>query len=154
MRWMLAALASSGPTAHAPQGVCFLHRMQAMTKRVVTSEEATPLDTQPTKPCSDCPWARKAVAGWLGPHSAETWLQIAHGEGRIDCHVFTGPQCAGAAIYRTNMCKYPRDRNLLRLPADKRRVFTKPTEFLAHHSGKKLCPHGHELHVPCIVIKG
>lgn len=87
-----------------------------MTKRtLVTSDEATPLSSQLTKPCSDCPWATNAVNGWLGPHTAQEWLALIHSEGRIDCHVFDGPQCAGAAIFRANVCKSPRDRSLLRL---------------------------------------
>jgi len=115
--------------------------MELTSKRplqLVTSEHTQLSDKQHTKPCSDCPWSRKSVQGWLGPCTKEEWVQIAHGEGRIDCHVFEGPQCAGAAIYRSNVGKRPRDRDTLLLPKDKVRVFSSPVEFLDHHViGKK-----------------
>jgi hypothetical protein len=51
----------------------------------------------------------------------------------VDCHTVSNQQCAGAAIYRANVCKEPRRQELLRLPADKVKVFAWPTEFWAHH---------------------
>lgn len=102
-------------------------------RQLITSEQTTPCDIQITKPCTDCPWARTALAGWLGPMTKEEWIETAHGEAEIGCHVHIGPQCAGAAIYRANVGKLPRDRHLLRLPRDKVRVFATPQEFLAHH---------------------
>lgn len=89
---------------------------------------------QHSKPCSDCPWARKALEGWLGGTSIDEWLAEAHGEARIDCHVLLGPQCAGAAIYRANVLKRPRNPDILRLPADTALVFAGPHEFRAHHA--------------------
>jgi hypothetical protein len=56
-----------------------------------------------------------------------------HGETKIVCHVYSDVQCAGAAIYRANVCKVPRDRTILELPADGRLVFASAREFLAHH---------------------
>jgi len=49
----------------------------------MTLPQATP------RPCNDCPWRRKSCAGWLGPFGIK--------------------QCAGAAVYRANVCKSPRD---------------------------------------------
>lgn len=102
-------------------------------KQLVTSDEAVPTDTQPAKPCSDCPFARTALRGWLGSASAQEWIQLAHGEARADCHTLIGPQCAGLAIYRSNVHKRPRDKGLLLLPSDTKRVFASSGEFLTHH---------------------
>lgn len=95
-------------------------------------------------PCFDCPWRRNAVKGWLGPWSAEEWEQIAHGEAPIACHVTLDGdngwnsdgvvQCAGAAIYRANVCKDPRDPAVATLPPDKELVFAFG-EFVEYHDG-------------------
>ena len=44
-----------------------------------------------------------------------------------------GPQCAGAAVYRSNVCKRPHSLAILRLPADRTLVFASPIEFRSHH---------------------
>ena len=103
-------------------------------RQLVTSDEAVPVTHQHRQPCSDCPWARVALRGWLGDATADTWLRDAHGEARIECHTLLGAQCAGAAIYRANVCKRPRDPETLLLPADKATVFATPAEFTAHHA--------------------
>lgn len=84
-------------------------------------------------PCSDCPWRRDAIKGWLGDAKIEEWLQCAHGEVTIPCHVHLGVQCAGSAVYRTNVGKSPRDPDILRLPVDRDLVFATPLEFRGHH---------------------
>ena len=106
-----------------------------MSKRLklISSDEATPAGKQITKPCSDCPWSRTALNGWLGGNTAEEWIQMVHGETIIECHVHPDVQCAGAAIYRANVCKRLRDRKALTLPADRESVFARPTEFVDHH---------------------
>lgn len=104
---------------------------------VVSSAEAVPTDQQHTKPCSDCPWRRDSVQRWLGGLSPQDWLEYAHGEDKIDCHTLRGPQCAGAAIYRSNVCKSPRNKSLLVLPPNKVAVFSNPREFEAHHQAPR-----------------
>ena len=42
--------------------------------------------------------------------------------------------CAGASIYRRNVCKRLDDPAALKLPADKKLVFASPPEFIGHHS--------------------
>jgi hypothetical protein len=104
-------------------------------------------------PCSECPWRRASLPGWLGPHTAEEWQLGAHGDHEIACHL-TIPAgfddddeagddtsmmttCSGAAIFRANVCKSPRyvpAEN--RLPADRETVFGHG-EFLAHHTVKR-----------------
>jgi hypothetical protein len=66
----------------------------------------------------------------------ETFLDHAHSESLMDCHLGDGKvQCAGAAIYRANVCKSTRHpETIMELPADPALVFTTPMEFTAHHS--------------------
>lgn len=107
---------------------------------ITTSDQATESNVQHKKPCGDCPWRRNAIPGWLGNMTPEEWLQAANGDGVIDCHTVVGspqPQCAGAASYRANTCKSPRDLRALRLPVDRTRVFSSPSEFLNHHKRLK-----------------
>lgn len=104
-----------------------------MAKQLICSEDAVKATCQHTNPCSDCPWSPKSIPGWLGGTDAETWIKAAHGDQRIDCHVLDGAQCAGAAIYRGNVCKTPRDKSVLKLPADRTAVFAMPQQFLDHH---------------------
>ena len=106
----------------------------ARKPRMTTSDEAVPTTTQPTKPCHDCPFARTAINGWLGGNTKEEWSEMVRGEVEIPCHALKGPQCAGAAIMRGNMCKRPRDRSLLVLPPDRLRVFANTREFEEHHA--------------------
>lgn len=103
-------------------------------KQLLSSDDAVTAKCQHTSPCSDCPWARTALPGWLGTMTEEEWLQTAHGDGVIECHVFAGAQCAGAAIYRANVFKRPRQEEALTLPADREKVFRSPTEFVEHHN--------------------
>lgn len=94
-------------------------------------------------PCNECPWRRNAARGWLGPFDAEQWVALAHGEEAIACHKtieveddWTQPgirQCAGAATYRGNVAKRPRDPEVALLPADRDAVFANPREFTEHH---------------------
>lgn len=116
----------------------------------MSEQDARPFKRQHQAPCSDCPWARKAIKGWTGPNSAQAWLRTAHDYWhRIACHtrlIFGSAErghweCAGAAIYRANVhvIRYE-EKKLLVLPANKISVFATPNEFLAHH-GRGL---GHE----------
>ncbi len=114
-----------------------------MKKRVergqlITHDEATQAKGQHKKPCSDCPWSRKALPGWLGSMSIDEWLQAAHGEALIDCHTLIGAQCAGSAIYRANILKTPRFEEILVLKADTTCAFASPNEFRAHHARLKV----------------
>jgi hypothetical protein len=107
-----------------------------MPRQLISSAEAVVGKVQHRQPCSDCPFARTALPGWLGSVSAEEWVQLAHGEGTAECHTILEQDCAGLAIYRANICKVPRDRNALRLPPDTKKVFAMPSEFIAHHKQK------------------
>jgi hypothetical protein len=101
--------------------------------KLITSNEAKPSKRQHTKPCSDCPFARSSLKRWLGGASADEWIAALHGENKIICHTVGNQQCAGAAIYRSNVCKLLRDKECLRLPADREKVFSSPNQFKEHH---------------------
>jgi hypothetical protein len=103
-----------------------------------TADQSITARHQHKKPCIDCPFSRESIHGWLGDSSIDEWLQSVHGEARLNCHTISNQQCAGAAIYRGNMCKLPRDRNLLVLPPDRKLVFSTPAEFKKHHEEKFL----------------
>ncbi len=105
-----------------------------MSRRLISCDEAVQSDRQHTQPCSDCPFARTALNGWLGGLSVFDWLITAHSDAMGMCHVVDNQQCAGLAIYRANVVKLSRDQNVLVLPKDKERVFATPTEFQEHHT--------------------
>lgn len=103
-----------------------------MSRRLISDEEAVPATGQHKKACSDCPWSRNSLPGWLGGNTAQEWIDFAHSDITIPCHALKGAQCAGIAIYRRNVCKMAYPPNLL-LEKDKERVFASPTEFIEHH---------------------
>jgi hypothetical protein len=102
-------------------------------RRLISIDEAVPSDKQHKKPCSDCPWSRESLQGWLGGLEPEQWIMKAMGDSPIDCHTIKGPQCAGSAIFRANICKSPRDPVTISLPQDKNRVFANLMQFIEHH---------------------
>lgn len=107
---------------------------RAIPGQLRTGAQARPAKKQHTKPCVDCPFGRHALAGWLGNMSVDEWIGAVHGEALIDCHTVSNQQCAGAAIYRSNVCKSPRRNDTLRLPADRILVFSSMAEFKFHHT--------------------
>ena len=102
-------------------------------RRLISSDDAVQAKCQHTTPCSDCPWARASLPGWLGTMTPDEWIAHAHGEGTAECHALLGAECAGLAIYRANVCKSPRDPDAFRLPADRDAVFASPVQFKLHH---------------------
>lgn len=95
-----------------------------------------------TRPCNDCPWRRTAPAGWLGPMDAEDWIRLALSDEPIACHQTLvedrswegASQCAGAADFRSNICKSPRDPNVAQ-GSPNPEVFARPNEFIEYHEG-------------------
>lgn len=112
--------------------------MGKRNRQLISGDEAVSVARQHVTPCSDCPFARSAFPGWLGSMDAGEWVRCVHGETFIECHVTTNAQCAGAAIYRGNVGKVPRDPDQLRLSKNTQLVFASPLEFLAHHQTKKV----------------
>ena len=108
--------------------------------KMITGDQAIITKKQHKSPCSDCPFRRDSVPGWLGQLNVDQWVQLAHGEGSADCHTQVqsnkeGWACAGLAIYRSNVAKSVHDPNALRLPADRVNVFSFG-EFKKHHESK------------------
>ena len=106
-----------------------------MKRQLISSDEAVQADRQHTQPCSDCPFTRDALNGWLGGASIDDWIRTAHADALVPCHVIDNQQCAGLAIYRRNVCKAVRP-PLLVLPVDREKVFATPMEFRAHHEAR------------------
>ena len=108
------------------------------------------------EPCSECPWRRVAAPGWLGPYGPLDWLRIAHSDTPIACHktvVISDPlegtgdwshpkvrQCRGAAMYRENVMKSPRNPEVVTGPANEDDIFATAEEFHKHHGGDELNP--------------
>jgi hypothetical protein len=101
-------------------------------RQLISTAEAKPVKGQPDRPCSDCPFSRQSLRGWLGGATPNEYRRLAHSNQPIYCHALIGVQCAGAAIYRANVCKRAGPPNI-ELPADRNAVFATPMEFLAHH---------------------
>lgn len=101
------------------------------------------------KPCSDCPFRRKAIAGWLGGGSPESFIDCINHDELLPCHQTidyadrawkekwvaqsTGSVCAGALVMTANMLKSPRDPAFPTMPRDKNAVFATALEFVRHH---------------------
>lgn len=105
-----------------------------MIRKLISSDQAKPSTKQHKKPCSDCPFRRDSLAGWLGGETSEFFVSFAMGEGVYPCHVKVGPQCSGMAVFRANICKSPRNKEVLELPRDRETVFSWPNEFIEHHN--------------------
>jgi hypothetical protein len=103
-----------------------------VSRRLVSSDEAIIGARQHARPCSDCPWSRRSLNGWLGGGSIDEWLRTAHSDALVACHTISNMQCAGIAIYRRNICKRV-DPPVLILGADRVAVFSNPMEFRDHH---------------------
>lgn len=89
--------------------------------KLIASDQAVVSHTQHRTPCSDCPFRRDSLRGWLGGSQPSEFVAMAHSDMRYPCHLTRGkwakrPQCAGLAIYRANVAKLPRDPEILRLP--------------------------------------
>lgn len=70
---------------------------------------------QHTAPCSDCPWRRDSIPGWLGGDTSKEFVRLGHSDDVYNCHVITNQQCAGLAVFRANVIKRCDPPNL-RLP--------------------------------------
>ena len=98
------------------------------------------------RPCNGCPWRRQSAPGWLGPLTAGEWVELVHSDEAIACHEtieeegrWDTPrirQCAGAASYRANVAKCPRDPEVAVGPVDREGVFAAPFQFVDHHTGR------------------
>jgi hypothetical protein len=92
---------------------------------------------QHTSPCSDCPFLRDAVPGWLGMTPPEKWEDMAQSfDGHAVCHALKKENgnrwdCVGLAIYRANIGRTARPYELQAEP-NTDLVFSEG-EFVEHH---------------------
>ena len=104
----------------------------------------------PTKqPCSDCPFRRKAMPGWLGGSSPEGFIDCMNRDEPLPCHQTidyddpdwllkwsaqeAGSMCAGALIFMANKLQRPRAKGFPTLPQNKAAVFANTVEFVRYH---------------------
>ncbi len=116
------------------EGIDMTNKLPVLKRRLVSSDDAVRMKTQHRKPCADCPFARTALPGWTGAKAPYYFTVAAHGEDYMDCHCTTNMQCAGAAIFRANVMKIPKNPQHLKLEPDMKLVFATDAEFLKHHN--------------------
>jgi len=101
------------------------------------------------QPCSDCPFRRRSMPGWLGAGSPESFIDCMQRDEPLPCHQTIdygdpswlekwsaqegGAMCAGALIFLANKMQRPRARGFPTLPPDKASVFANSIEFVRHH---------------------
>ena len=112
--------------------------------------EAVRVYREPTQvPCNGCPFRRKAMQGWLGEGSPESFIDCINRDDPLPCHQtidyedpywktkwehqVEGKMCAGALVLTANMLKTPRDRAFPRMGKDKETVFASAQEFVRYH---------------------
>lgn len=102
------------------------------------------------EPCSQCPFRRKALAGWLGEATPEEFIVAISMEQPLPCHPTIdyydknwlakweaqeiGNICAGSVILAANIAKIPHSPNFPRLPPDRELVFATHQEFIDYHN--------------------
>ncbi len=102
-----------------------------------------------SKPCSDCPFRRASMPGWLGAGSPESFIDCMQRDEPLPCHQTidyddpawlekwsaqeNGSMCAGALIFMANRAQRPRAREFPTMPPDKVAVFSNSVEFVRHH---------------------
>lgn len=103
------------------------------------------------KPCSDCPFRRIALPGWLGEDTPESFIATTMRDEPMPCHQSvdyerpdwkedlnenpeSGRYCAGALIFFANLCKLSRDPRRPKLDPDHETVFATPQEFVDYHT--------------------
>lgn len=93
--------------------------------------------------CKECPFRRKAPAGWLGPDPLDFYTTAITFDVPISCHRTREKKrspaaCAGSLIHMRNQMKLPRSDEALRVEMmkvepDPAAVFQWSHEFAAHH---------------------
>lgn len=137
------------PIAERSRAVLCNTHMTAAARKPRGRELMIPYRPAVRQPCSDCPFRRLALPGWLGRGSPESFLHCIHTDDPLPCHQTidyddprwkeqwvsqsTGSMCAGALILSANMYKLPRDPNFPRMAPDEGAVFATALEFVRHH---------------------
>ncbi len=123
--------------------------------------DSHPMKTNLKAPCSDCPFRKKSLPGWLGPWQPWDLLRSVDADVPFPCHQTIAEDheergqsldqmqsCAGAALFLANRYKLSRDPStarhqaLLRQQDDyveqKARVMSTENEFMLWHSADNL----------------
>jgi hypothetical protein len=103
-----------------------------------------------SKPCNECPFRHKAMPGWLGAATPESFIIEISYEHPLPCHPTIdyddkrwlqkwstqriGMICAGSLIMAANMGKKFREPGFPSLSRNTRLVFATAQEFLDHHN--------------------
>lgn len=107
------------------------------------------------KPCNECPFRKKAAAGWLGDNPPENFTNAIYREEPIPCHLSldyedkhwerkweagkTGKLCKGALVMAANMCKRARNQTAQpHVDPDREECFAHGSDFIAHHGTAKV----------------
>lgn len=94
------------------------------------------------KMCDGCPFSRTSTPGYLGPHTAKEWADMAHSDAPMACHETIRQdehwtegtkQCRGMAIFRANIAKRPANPIIETGPRDTALVFGWDDEMRRHH---------------------
>ena len=107
------------------------------------------------KPCDDCPFRKKSLPGWLGPHTVDEFVAYVQFDYPYPCHktLVEGREtvedtelregeniCIGLVHLRNNSCKKARDEDSdlrkeeIRLKGEENECFANTVEFAKHHS--------------------
>lgn len=101
-------------------------------------------------PCSQCPFRRNSVRGYLGADDPEHFLSLTMRDATMPCHMDIdysdkdwlttqepdAPLCVGALQFQNNFMKLARDPEVARgqrAVGESANVFSNPEEFLVHH---------------------
>lgn len=98
-------------------------------------------------PCGECPWRKKAPAGWLGGFTAEHYTDAVRNNEVPACHNKDfGPEsdktamCVGALAVMSNSCvladKTPGGLEARAYIGRRQDVFQHYTQFYEYHAGK------------------
>jgi hypothetical protein len=100
------------------------------------------------KVCNDCPFRRKAMPGWLGHGSPESFIDCMQRDEPLPCHQTidyddrhwlakwmaqgddTGQMCAGALTFLANKLQH---HPFQKMGKDHETVFSNTIEFVRHH---------------------
>ncbi len=101
------------------------------------------------KVCNDCPFRRKAMPGWLGAGSPESFIDCMQRDEPLPCHQTIdyddphwlakwmkqreGNMCAGALTFMANKIQRPHDPSFPTADKDHENVFSNSVEFVRYH---------------------
>lgn len=108
-----------------------------------------------TEPCAECPWRKKAPAGWLGGNDPLVYADTVHAGVVPQCHMTDDnpvpSMCAGALATINNSCKLPMNKEVVMAMEKVGRrddCFKFASDFYTHHTN------GGEYQIPMVRALG